>query len=238
MLPLHAPRCALAWSVRQDTATLDFVGCASAVHPSHSSTEYSCRPRHRDCDNPVACADFRGELRRLNRELLFAFTDMLAAVAGRPSQSARSVELVGVLARNLQHLLNLLRPHQVSVVKRRLGGSWNAPAMNLQRVCAIPVAPARPAAAALGGSGFCQYLTPSVALDLRGSWPPLSRSLCSIGRSRPHWHACCACCANTKAPRPPSLASQCRRQPPWSTSCSGSSRSSRKQWRSSGAAPS
>lgn len=170
------------------------------MHPLHPSTESSCRPCHRDCVNPVACADFRGELRRLNRELLFAFTDMLAAVAGRPSQSARSVELVGVLARNLQHLLNLLRPHQVSVVKRCLGGSWNAPAMNHQRVCAKHVAPPRPAAATLGGSDLCQHLTPGVALDLRGSWPPLSRSLCSIGRSRPHWHACCACCAKRKAP--------------------------------------
>lgn len=58
-------------------------------------------------------ADFRAELRRLNRELLFAFADMLAAISERPSQSARSVETVGILARNLQHLLNLLRPHQV-----------------------------------------------------------------------------------------------------------------------------
>ena len=62
---------------------------------------------------PILFADFRSELRRLNRELLFAFTDMLGLVAGRPSQSARSVELVGMLARNLQHLLNLLRPYQV-----------------------------------------------------------------------------------------------------------------------------
>ncbi len=58
-------------------------------------------------------ADFRGELRRLNRELLFAFADMLAAVARAPSQSARSVEAVGLLARNVAHLLNLLRPRQV-----------------------------------------------------------------------------------------------------------------------------
>ena len=58
-------------------------------------------------------ADFRAELRRLNRELLFAFADMLGAISERPSQSARSVETVGILARNLQHLLNLLRPHQV-----------------------------------------------------------------------------------------------------------------------------
>lgn len=59
-------------------------------------------------------ADFETELWRLNREQLSAFTDMLDAVAQRPAQSARSVELVGILARYLQHLLNSLRPHQVS----------------------------------------------------------------------------------------------------------------------------
>jgi len=58
--------------------------------------------------------DFRTELRRLNRELLFAFVGMLAAVVGEPSQSARSVEVVGALAHNLQHLLNRLRPHQAA----------------------------------------------------------------------------------------------------------------------------
>ena len=67
--------------------------------------------RSQECVSP---ADFREELRRLNRELLFAFVGMLGAVAEAPSQSARSVELVGALARNLQHLLNMLRPHQVN----------------------------------------------------------------------------------------------------------------------------
>lgn len=58
--------------------------------------------------------DFPKELRRLNRELLFAFANMLSSVASRPSQSARSVETVGALIRNIQHLLNLLRPHQAA----------------------------------------------------------------------------------------------------------------------------
>lgn len=67
-----------------------------------------------------AAIDFPGELRQLNRELLFSFVEMLSAVAERPSQSARSVETVGVLVSNIQHLLNLLRPHQAAATLEHL----------------------------------------------------------------------------------------------------------------------
>ncbi len=59
------------------------------------------------------CADFRAELGRLNRELLFAYLDLVDCLVDHPSAYARAVETVGVLARNLTYLLNALRAHQV-----------------------------------------------------------------------------------------------------------------------------
>ena len=58
-------------------------------------------------------ADFRAELGRLNRELLFAYLDLVDCLVDQPSAYARAVETVGVLARNLTYLLNALRSHQV-----------------------------------------------------------------------------------------------------------------------------
>ena len=58
-------------------------------------------------------ADFRAELGRLNRELLFAYLDLVDCLVDHPGAYARAVETVGVLARNLTYLLNALRSHQV-----------------------------------------------------------------------------------------------------------------------------
>jgi hypothetical protein len=57
--------------------------------------------------------DFKGELRRQNRELLFAYLDLLDRLVERPSAYARCVENIGVVARNMHYLLNALRAHQV-----------------------------------------------------------------------------------------------------------------------------
>ena len=57
-------------------------------------------------------ADFKGELCSLNRELLFQFLDVLGALVERPHASARGVENIGQLLRNMHYLLNLLRAHQ------------------------------------------------------------------------------------------------------------------------------
>ena len=59
-------------------------------------------------------AEFRAELRKLNRELLFCFLDLINTLVERPSAYARSVENVGLVARNMHYLLNALRGHQVS----------------------------------------------------------------------------------------------------------------------------
>ena len=61
-----------------------------------------------------ARADFRTELRKLNKELLFCFLDLVNTLVERPSAYARAVENVGLVARNMHYLLNALRGHQVS----------------------------------------------------------------------------------------------------------------------------
>lgn len=53
--------------------------------------------------------DFKKELRSFNRELQLHILDL----AERPSQYARRVEDISLIFKNLHHLLNSLRPHQV-----------------------------------------------------------------------------------------------------------------------------
>ena len=63
------------------------------------------------CANLLS-ADFKGELRRLNKELLFTFLDLLDCLVQRPSAYARAVENVGLIARNMSYILNALRSEQ------------------------------------------------------------------------------------------------------------------------------
>jgi len=56
--------------------------------------------------------DYKKELRTLNRELLLQFLELTDALIERPSQSARCVEDMTLILRNIHHLLNSLRPHQ------------------------------------------------------------------------------------------------------------------------------
>lgn len=63
-------------------------------------------------------ADFKGELRRLNRELLFTFLDLLDCLVQRPSTYARAVENVGLVARNMSYILNALRSEQAKPLPR------------------------------------------------------------------------------------------------------------------------
>ncbi|GAQ78766.1 Transcriptional coactivator [Klebsormidium nitens] len=62
-------------------------------------------PKHSDIDIPA-------ELRKLNRELVFTYLELVDVLAERPSQYARRVEDIGLILKNMHHLLNLLRPHQ------------------------------------------------------------------------------------------------------------------------------
>ncbi|KAG0597220.1 hypothetical protein M758_UG321800 [Ceratodon purpureus] len=56
--------------------------------------------------------DYRKELRALNRELILQFLELTDALVERPSLSARCVEDMTLILRNIHHLLNSLRPHQ------------------------------------------------------------------------------------------------------------------------------
>ncbi|EIE19519.1 MED7-domain-containing protein [Coccomyxa subellipsoidea C-169] len=62
--------------------------------------------------NAQGLLDFKGELRRLNKELLFTFLDLLDCLVQRPSAYARAVENVGLIARNMSYILNALRSEQ------------------------------------------------------------------------------------------------------------------------------
>ncbi|KAG5552265.1 hypothetical protein RHGRI_010370 [Rhododendron griersonianum] len=57
--------------------------------------------------------DFKNELRSLNRELQLHILELADVLVERPSQYARRVEDISLIFKNLHHLLNSLRPHQV-----------------------------------------------------------------------------------------------------------------------------
>lgn len=57
--------------------------------------------------------DFKKELRSLNRELQLNILELADVLVERPSQYARRVEDISLIFKNLYHLLNSLRPHQV-----------------------------------------------------------------------------------------------------------------------------
>lgn len=62
-------------------------------------------------------ADFKGELSRLNRELLVHYLDLVDTLIERPSSYARGVEAISTILRNMHFLLNHLRSHQVSALQ-------------------------------------------------------------------------------------------------------------------------
>jgi mediator of RNA polymerase II transcription subunit 7 len=64
--------------------------------------------------------DYKKELKVLNRELLLQFLELTDALVERPSQSARQVEAMTLILRNIHHLLNSLRPHQVLLLLFKL----------------------------------------------------------------------------------------------------------------------
>ena len=57
-------------------------------------------------DNPC------GELRKLNRALLAAYTDLLQVCQDSPTECNSKVDEIRVLLLNLQHLINTFRPYQ------------------------------------------------------------------------------------------------------------------------------
>lgn len=62
-------------------------------------------------------SDFKKELRSLNRELQLHLLELADVLVERPSLYARRVEEVSLIFKNLHHLLNSLRPHQVKCLQ-------------------------------------------------------------------------------------------------------------------------
>lgn len=63
------------------------------------------------------CTDFKQELTKLNKEVLFSFHELLSFLINQPSQMSQQTANISTLLRNMHHLLNMLRPHQVSTSK-------------------------------------------------------------------------------------------------------------------------
>ena len=49
----------------------------------------------------------------MNKELLFSFQELLSVLIDQPSSSPNRIADIGTLLRQMHHLLNMLRPHQV-----------------------------------------------------------------------------------------------------------------------------
>lgn len=64
--------------------------------------------------------DLKKELKSLNRELQLHILELADILVERPSQYARRVEDISLIFKNLHHLLNSLRPHQVKYVEHHL----------------------------------------------------------------------------------------------------------------------
>ena len=60
-------------------------------------------------------SDIKQELLHMNKELLFSFEELLSVLIEQPSSSPNRIADIGALLRQMHHLLNMLRPHQVRV---------------------------------------------------------------------------------------------------------------------------
>ncbi|KAL3130764.1 hypothetical protein ABBQ38_000109 [Trebouxia sp. C0009 RCD-2024] len=61
------------------------------------------------------CVDTKQELLQMNRELLFIFRELISALIDQPSSWSQRCTDISSMLRQMQHLLNALRPHQASV---------------------------------------------------------------------------------------------------------------------------
>lgn len=56
----------------------------------------------------------------MNEELLFSFQELLTVLIDQPSSWSNHVADISALLRQMHHLLNMLRPHQVSIAVAQL----------------------------------------------------------------------------------------------------------------------
>lgn len=73
-------------------------------------------PCQRPCSHIHKCnaSDVKHELLQMNRELLFSFQELISALIDQPSSWSQRVVDISLMLRQMQHLLNTLRPHQVT----------------------------------------------------------------------------------------------------------------------------
>lgn len=57
--------------------------------------------------------DFKQELKKMNREILFCYLKLINAIISTPSRHSRHLENLGILLRNIHQLLNLMQLNQV-----------------------------------------------------------------------------------------------------------------------------
>ncbi len=63
----------------------------------------------------ASCADIKGELGRLNTELMFVFSELLRVMVENPASYPSPLNTLNQLFSNMQHLVNMLRPIQVGI---------------------------------------------------------------------------------------------------------------------------
>lgn len=64
----------------------------------------------------IVDVDYKKELRSLNRELQLHILELADVLVERPSQYAKRIGEISSIFKNLHHLLNSLRPHQVNKI--------------------------------------------------------------------------------------------------------------------------
>lgn len=76
----------------------------------------------------------------MNQELLFSFHELLSTLINQPSRWPDQVANISTLLRQMQHLLNMLRPHQVSCKVQLAATSDQRPVRLCDHMCVTRLA--------------------------------------------------------------------------------------------------
>jgi len=92
-----------------------------AAHPRLLLT-----PAPRPAAAAVVGADFKGELHKLNKSLVFLYIELLHVLVEQPSARVPATTNVINTLQNMMHLANLLRPYQARAARQHapLGAAW------------------------------------------------------------------------------------------------------------------
>ena len=73
---------------------------------------YCIGTEHHTACSMLPLTDIRGELERLNKELMFVYSELLRVLVENPTCYASPLNTLNQLLGNMQHLVNLMRPIQ------------------------------------------------------------------------------------------------------------------------------